>query len=385
MVAKEQQPIRYFNLKEQLVKAGIIKNTKDWWKGKSVFACIHKRRIGKSTDTLQTQDAFWEATNFTQKILYIRNTEEELKTFIRGFNVKFKQKYIISGNYIYKSEWREDGVEIQARRIVIGILAATSTYEKIKSLVEGNNFGMVIWDEFNGFDDNESADYWTKMDKNQYFFLLELIASIEGPSKDMLVVLLGNKVNSQNDILLKWGITIPSITPDYDTVEQRDVTFEGTNFKVRFINGGRKEYPDVGKGNFLFKALATYDPQSERYFNKDDFYVKQTGDIVAPITLKKREVYCYFSIKNNIIEFGKCNGDWYMDLVPDIELENAVIVSLDYDGFALHVDSSDLDEQELMELSDDLTEMIKYREIKFTSVWLKANIMKWCKNYYGEI
>lgn len=319
----------------------------------------------------------WEEFNYTRKLLYIRNTEEELKTFRNSFNVKFAGRFKIVGNHIYKVDVDEFGKENMNNRIIIGICGAVSTYEKIKSLIDGTNFYLVLWDEFNGYDDNK--DFQTHIDRTQYFYLLELIASVEGPSEDMLVLLLGNKVNSQNDILLNWNITIPIESNDYDIWESRDVTLDGSLFKIRFCNGGKKEWAEVGLGNHLFKALATFNRKAHNYFVNNDFYQKQDRTIVASNVIDKREIICYITVKDIIIEFGCWEKGYYFDEAESNVGENKLsprkIYGFDVEGFINFKGAMETTRDEWMEFLTSVANKIKEEKCYFTSNWLKFNII----------
>lgn len=367
---------KFYEITQEIKKSGIDLDKDGWWVKKAVLAVLHKRRIGKSTSSLNLIERMWEHFNYTRKLLYIRNTEEELKTFRNSFNVKFAGRFRIVNNHIYKITVDENGKENIHSRKIIGICGAVSTYEKIKSLIDGTDFYLVLWDEFNGYDDNK--DFQTHIDRTQYFYLLELIASVEGPSEDMLVLLLGNKVNSQNDILLNWNITIPYEPNDYDLWEERDVKMDGSLFKIRFCNGGREEWAEVGLGNHLFKALATFNRKANDYFVNNDFYQKQDRTIVAANVIKNREVLYYITVKNIKIEFGRWDKGYYFD-EAEVEADEGYaskrVFGFDIEGFLNFKSAQDTSREEWAEFLTDVSNKIKNEECYFTSNWLKFNII----------
>lgn len=344
-----------------------------WWIHKAVLAVLHKRRIGKSTSSLNLIEEMWEHFDNKRKLLYIRNTEEELKTFKNSFNTKFANKYKIVNNHIFKIFVDETGKEIISKRIIIGITGAVSTYEKIKSLIDGTDFYLILWDEFNGYDDNE--DFQTHIDKTQYFYLLELIASVEGPSEDMLVLLLGNKVNSQNDILLNWNISIPDEPNDYDIWENRDVKFDGSTFKIRFCNGGVKEWAEVGLGNQLFKALATFNLKAKKYFVNNDFFQKQDTNVIAPLYVTGRNVKCYIAFKNVLLEFGEWDNGYYFDEASEKPRDGIKVFGFDVEGFINNPKACETSHEAIGEFLSTIANLVKEGVCYFTSNWLKYNII----------
>lgn len=365
---------KFYEIRHELERSGI--DLKDgWWYGKAVLAILHKRRIGKSTSSLKLIEEMWEHFEYKRKLLYIRNTEEELKTFKNSFNVKFANRFKIVNNHIFKIFVDETGKEIINKRIIIGICGAVSTYEKIKSLIDGTDFYLVLWDEFNGYDDN--VDFLSHIDKTQYFYLLELIASVEGPSEDMLVLLLGNKVNSQNDILLNWNISIPNEPNDYDVWESRDKVLDGQLYKIRFCNGGVKEWAEVGLGNQLFKALATFNKKTDKYFVKNDFFQKQGDNVKASLYITERKVIYYIAFKEILIEYGIWKEGFYFDEIEDEPIPGVKIFGFDVEGFINNPKACETSQEALSEFLSLIADLIKKKICYFTSNWLKYNIINY--------
>lgn len=380
---------KYFNLKQCLVDGGILKDVKSKWIGKAIAAIIAKRRIGKTWALEDLIVENWEESNYQNLLLYIRTTDEELKAFARSFNVKYANQYKISGTHIYKIFCDETGKELVNKRIIVGLVGAISTFSKLKSLIVETNFNLVVWDEFNGYDGLQSRDaenYFTKLDRSQYFYLLELIASIEGKSKDLLVLLIGNKVNSQNDILLNWGIKIPQVKNDYDIWTNCDVTYDGTPYKIRFCNGGFEEYKEVNKGNQLFKALATYDKRCADYFNNNDFFQKQDNSVISRLEVPTDiEPKCYFQLGKNTIALYDDGDKYYFDEVYEVD-ETKDIYPLSFNGF-IYSKALVWEEDDAREFADAITDEYKNGNVFFTSNWLKCNFIVWLKEFssYGLI
>lgn len=351
--------------------------------GKCVLASIWPRRIGKSTACNKLMIDNWEKHQFTKKCLYIRNTLEEIKAFARTFNVMNQGQYIIQGTHIYKIFMDEiTGREIKSKRIIVGIAATISTFSKIKSQLSDTNFNLVVYDEFNGIDGAAALDaqtFYKQLPKNQYFSFLELIASIEGDSDDLLVIMMGNKVDSQNDILLCWGIEIPEKAPETYQLSICDKNVDGTNFKIRFINGGYKEYESLHKGKQLFKALATYDKQCERYFNNNDFYKKQGKNVVSRVRMENVEGDIqYLALNENLITFKTTEDDilYFYESWEEVE-ETEEIYPLNFQAFAEFSNCINWERDDQAEWALNLIDAIKDERVYFASNWIKYNIICW--------
>lgn len=381
----KQEP-QFYSIYDDLERAEIKFND-----GKAMFATIRKRRIGKSTSTLKLMEDNWEQSNYQNKCLYIRNTQEELKTFARTFNVKFANRYLMQATHIYKIF--VDPVtekEIKSKRIIVGMVGSLSAFAKLKSVMENTNFNLVIYDEFNGIDGAqalEAQNFHRMLPKNQYFSLLELISSIEGDSKNLLVILIGNKVNSQNDILLCWGIEIPQTSPDYYQLSIRDKQMDGTKYKIRFINGGNKEYEDLHKGNQLFKALSTFDKPCERYFANNDFYQKQDKNVISRLKMEPLNgEKAYLGLGENLICLKEVEDKIYIYEEWE-DKENIEVYPLDFKAFLHFENAIDWGEEDQIEWGRNLSDAIKEKKVYFASNWLKHNISFWLerKVKYGII
>lgn len=379
---------RFYRIEDDLKRAGLEFNS-----GKGVLASIWKRRIGKSTACNNLMIDNWEKNDFKKKCLYIRNTLEEVKAFARTFNNINVGNYLIQGTHIYKIFIDNvTGKEIKNKRIIVGMVGTISTFSKLKSQMGDTNFNLVIYDEFNGIDGAAALDaqaFYRMLPKNQYFSLLELIASIEGDSEDLLVVMMGNKVDSQNDILLCWGIEIPQITPEKYQLSIRDKKVDGVNFKIRFINGGNSEYADLHKGNQLFKALAKYDKPCERYFNNNDFYIKQNRNVISRLRMEHLKGECtHIAMNDNLITIKEAS-DGYIYLYEnwdDID-ENEIIYPLNFNAFAEFSNCVTWNEEDQVQWAIALTDAIKEQRVFFSSNWLKHNIIFWLGKMvtYGTI
>ena len=373
---------KFYDIYDDLIRAGIVKDYGEQWKGKHMLMTIRERRIGKSTSINRVAEENWLRNDHNCKILYIRNTQEELDAFAKTFNVKYANKYLMTKTHIFKIECDMFGKELKKERKIIGLCGAISTFAKLKSLVENTNFNLVIWDEFNGVDgvDFQTATkFYQSSDRNMFFNFCELISSIEGDSKDLLVVLIGNKVNSQNDILLNFGIEIPEEAPKTSELTTLDREIEGTTFKIRFINGGSNEYPNVHSGNQLFKAIASYNKQCERYFAGNDFYIKQSYNVISKNRMDQVEGDISFLALNNtlIAMIEGEDGNYYLHEWYDKQPSEANIFPMNFLAFTEFQNCVVWDKKEQQAYAISIIDNIKDGKVFFASNWLKYNFLFW--------
>lgn len=382
----ETEPIKeggnnYFNLSTELVRSGLVKNYGDfWYKTKGVFVYVGRRRTGKSTSIFLKLDWLWSKSKCTRKAVYVRNTMEEIKKFSKSFNSFWEDKryQIIDNSVIYRMFYDENGKELPKKRILIGYLVSLSTYQNNKSIGNIAGVSFVVWDEFNGYEDGKETFNDIKTTRTQFFYFLELLASFEGSGKDLIFFLFGNKVNAQNDILMKFNVKIPKESADNDIWYQCDIKdFEGKDWPVRICLQGKKSY-QTHYGNLLSRALATLDPQLNAYFVEGDFYQEPDESLITERELLNHEleVINYFVLKENLIEYGTFDNDkFYMRLIGKAEFDDIEIIGLDIRGFSYVKDSTSLSINELNKISLSIIQLIKERKLYFSSVWLKNNIL----------
>lgn len=387
----EQEEIKeggnnYFNLSKELVTSGFTKKEGDFWYGvKGVFIYVGRRRIGKSTSIYLKLDWLWTKSNYTRKIVYVRNTMEEVKKFAGSFNSYWQDKryHIVDNSLIYKMFYDENGKELIRKRQLIGYLVSLSTYQNNKSISNINGISLIVWDEFNGYEDGKNTFDDIKATRTQFFYFIELLSSFENTGKDLIFFLFGNKVNAQNDILMKFNVKIPKKSEKEDIWFDCDIKkFEGRDWPVRICLQGTESYK-THYGNLLSRALSTLDPQLKAYFVEGNFYQEPDESLITERELEKNdlEVINYFVLKENLIEFGTFGKDkYYMRLIAEATFEDIEKISLDIRGYSYIQESSSLSAKELKTICLSIVELIKTRHIYFTSVWLKNNLLKFAEN-----
>lgn len=379
----------YFNIKEKLVDCGMIGDQNSWWTGKKSLIVVAARRIGKTTSIWDLAIEMWEKSNFTKLMLYVRNSEEELKAFKKSFNEDYKGRYLASGTHIYHTICDNEGKII--KKTVVGLLGAISTFSKLKSAIRNTNFHLVFYDEFNGMDTlskSEQVQFFNKLEGDLYYYWTELLITIEGKSNDLLAIITGNKVNAQNDILLKLGVELTYDNNPEDIWIDRSVVFKGHNVPIWFLNGGSEQYESIKETHLLTSAFATYDPKCNIYYNENGFYQPPSKNVISRYRMKKDIPRYYFGFKKSIIclyEDPDPDLNYYyfdeVEMPKNAELiKNEHIYPFDYESFVTYKNAIIWDDDDKTETADQLTQWLKDEQLFFSSNWLKANIMIWLKN-----
>lgn len=384
---------KYFNIKEKLVDCGIIESQDKWWTDKQSIIVVAARRIGKTTSIWDLAIEMWESSNYTKLMLYIRNSEEELKAFARSFNIDYKGRFLISGTHIYRVYYDESGKEIQHKRTIVGLVGAISTFSKLKSAIRDTNFHLVFYDEFNGMDTlagTEQMQFFNKLDGDLYYYWTELLITIEGKSPDLLAIITGNKVNAQNDILLTLGVEIEYENNAEDIWIDRTVELGNHKIPIWFLNGGSRQYESIKETHLLTSAFATYNPKCNTYYNENGFFQPPSKNVISRYRMNKEEPRYYFAFKKSIIclyedpDSDPDNIYYYLDEIEMPKNEELIkkekIYPLDYEAYITYPNAVLWDDEDKEVTADQMTNWIKHEQLYFSSNWLKANMTLWLRN-----
>lgn len=291
----------------------------------SCIVCINAiRNIGKTTSTLNTVMP-WITEDC--KVAFIRNSEEQLKTFRSDFNNRFAGRFMISANCIYnvievisKNKDGEDVITYKKNKLV-GYCGSLSAYTKIKS-IEAANIRYVIFDEYNE-DGLYIRDIYTK-----FINMLKTLSRFN----QVCCIMLGNRDTPNNEFMVKWGV-IP-----VDSVFEDDWCFKFSN-RGWFIELGSKQFDNLGNDDTLANELAQFDKDTTRYLQGG--YAAKSYMQVVPYRKIIHDTFnplFKIAMKNEIYAFGEFNhykiGAAYALVEEQIALdkateENLVTYSLD--------------------------------------------------------
>lgn len=163
---------------------------------------VAPRNVGKSYATYQhilDQGGFTP----TSKVLFIRNTDKEVKTMINDFKSRFNQ-FVVKGSMIYEKKNevmvnKKTGTEVPVEKAgeLVGYFADISNYHNFKSM-EAKDVKHIFYEEFN--EAKQSVDHL-------YFKFINLIKTFSR-FNNPFIYLLGNKDGFRNDFFVNWDIRL---------------------------------------------------------------------------------------------------------------------------------------------------------------------------------
>lgn len=363
----------YFSLK------GYINEVvgKDWNKRSFSMIIQAERNIGKSYGTWEfIADEIWEKSNYTEKVAYLRTNLEKVKNFISFFNAKFKGKYMIIGNMIYRVFFDDLGKEIKSQRIELGVVASLSSEENWRS-GEFKNYRLIFWDEFN--EENKVSRVFKKV--------INLFKTIERFQSNIIFLLMGNKIDGNNDILVKL-----EIEPDFSQPEDFCIEIEppyvdeltNDRHRIYYVEIGSNTFKHLNQSNQGANIWAQFDRESNNFLNKGGYLNRHVNDVLIYRTriAPTAQVKYYLSYGEFKFEYGTFERGIYFHEIPEIP-QNAKCIALDVLGSMRFKDSKKYNDlQDYKEFAEMLSAKSKRKELFFTTfetkIMLETYILRLC-------
>lgn len=376
LVKDTQCENHYYKCWDDLIKCNIVDKPYTPWVGKHLMISMWERRIGKSTSLIDTMKWNWNYHNHKYAVIYVRSRLNQSESFARTFNTVNQGEYMMTDTHIFRIKVDGNGKELKRERQIVGFVTSLSTFETLKSQIGDIKVNLVVYDEFNDYDETNligALAFYQTIGNNPYIKFLELIASFETTQPDLLVMLMGNKVNAQNDILLNLNFEIPKECPQFADIQDRSLM----GYNVKIINGG-KEYSNCHKGNQLFKALAEYNPIAKRYFASGDFLMKGGSNVKCRSSMVElpTEQISHLALTSLLIDM-KLSGDnlyLYENYDDDEPQEIFPLNLIAYTNFANCSYATPDDKVELCEM---IIHAIKEHRCYFSSNYIRNNIIGW--------
>lgn len=224
------------------------------YKDKVLQCLITERNTGKTFGTFE----YTAANGFTpqDKVLFLRNTDTELKKSKQDFNNRFKNKFLCRGDFIYKCEPKkitEDGEQktIYTTGDLVGYMASINNYINYKSL-EAKDITYIIYEEFN-------ED--TLIGRNIYFKFINIIKTFERFNKLKYIFMLGNRDGFDSDYFINWGI-VPSQDANKSVITEirDDIGVIGVVYDL-----GHNEFTGLENNKTIGNRLANLDNRTANY------------------------------------------------------------------------------------------------------------------------
>lgn len=355
----------HFDIYNYLIKCGVLNDRSPKIKGKHLICFLAVRDCGKSTSMWEFTKDYWVSSCFKDKAVYLRNSGVAIKKFIPTFNNANKNDYVMSEATINKIYVDENNKVIEKHDV--GMVIPLSCSENYKSVIS-DDYHLMIWDEFNESD--ESIHNWNEAKDNHKLFksFIDTLKTIERHRDNFLVLLMGNKVSVDNDILLTFDIDAED--KDEDVIIDRSMYIDNELFNIKFVIIGNKTFSHLNSHRTLANAIASFNSDTDRYLNKGGFLQKKYKNIKSWKSIKEGTIPKYYFIFDEYyFEYGYCGDDtMYLHSVEYNDLiDNIPIISLNLNGFMNNSQAKILDEDDYHDLMEQLMKLIKNDKILFTT------------------
>lgn len=326
---------------------------KDWRKH-DISAIINApRNIGKSYNTWEfIVKEIWEKSNHTQRIVYLRTNLTKLRTAREDFNSKYRGRYYMSETKIYKIFLDDDGKELKEQRVEVGSVCGVANAENYKS-ARFENYVAIFWDEYNEL--TNVVGIWNKW--------IDLFKTIKRFNTPFLCLLVGNKVNANNDILVHLEIELPKV----DTGDDIHIYRKGN---IHFIDISIETFNHLKQEEDMVNVWASYDDVTNAFLNEGGYIIDVASDVLVYRTriLPTKRIKYYLSYGEYKFEYGIFNNDCvYFHLVREPE-PNYKVFALDVLGSMRSKEAKVfLDEDSYNDFAEYLSSKAKNKKLYYSS------------------
>lgn len=211
----------------------------------------------------------------------------------------------MSETKIYKQEFDENGKEIFSKRLEIGAVCGVNNSENYKS-ARFDNYVMIFWDEYNELNELKATNIWGKW--------IDLFKTIKRFNTPFIALLVGNKINPNNDILVNLEIELPK----QDLGEDVHYELDGN---IHFWDISKETFKALDQSNDMVNIWAKYNEQTDMFLNGGGYLVQQQDDVliyrrrIQPTARIRR----YISYGDFKFEYGDFEGGSYFHMVTNTQ------------------------------------------------------------------
>lgn len=277
------------------------------------------RNMGKSYGIWDFIDKeIWEKSNFKDRIAYFRTNLEKISKIIKFFNSKYKGKYLMTKELIYKVFFDQNGKEIKEQRIEIGAVISIAGEENWRS-GEFHNYKVLFWDEFN--EEHKTTAIWKHW--------VNIMKTVERMT-DVKVFLVGNKIDGSNDILIKLEIE-PVYTEPEDICYF--ITQEDSPHQIAYLEIGTETFKHLNQEIRAANVWAKFDKETDNFLNGGGFLMKHHQDVLIyrKRILPTRTIKYYAQFGEYKLEYGTFEKGVYFHQIDEFPI-NANILAMDVLG-----------------------------------------------------
>lgn len=349
----------YFDLNYYLQKLNL-----SWDESFVLIFCSHKN-TGKSTSVWNnTFKEIVEKRN--KKIAYLRTNLTKQKEFKSGFNDQFKKRYLISDNTIYRPFYNDEDKEIIKERVKVGSVHGVVNQENNASNFF-NDYQLIFWDEFN--ERAKVKDLW------DHFNIL--IKTIKRTNNPLQIILCGNRIDGDNDILVNFEVEYVKEWGDDDHIQQLK---EGSKIYYIDVHPDHFNAIEANDPNDIVSQVASFNEDTDRFLNKAGFLKMRDERVtlhkhIAP----SKCIRYYILIHKDIFEFGEWEKGLYFHKIKEYNvLPEITQISLDNISYLEHTNSRNLiSENEYLDFAENLKNAIRHNRLFFTTNEAKETIFNY--------
>ena len=363
-----------YNILKEGCKSGIVIFTADRGNGKS-FSCW------------KYVDKIWEEKQLAWKVAIMKEVDEEKKKFLPGFRTAYDGKYDVTGDLLLKKHYDENGKCI--RNTEIGMFCSLSAEEKYKSSPVNmenktgsfNGYHMIFFDEFSKA--KQTVD-------NFFGKFVNLVSTIERINKPFLVLLVGNRMNANNDIFTKFCLKTNRNNLDETLITPLKLKNTDEEIGV-YIDIGFKVFNKLEIRQSLATKLASFDRRANIMYNKGGYLEGVTYNVINELLITNNKPVQYLQLVHKSYEFGTfvneeyTNGNEMYYLKEIEEFPNGIApFALDKMGYLQSGFFADKDTH--VEYANMLSRLYKNKTIFFDSFDTLNLFEKWmCLNINPDI
>lgn len=332
------------------------------------------RNMGKSFGTWEfIEKEIWIKSNFTERIAYCRTNMTKLKAVKSFFNSKYRGKYLMTDTHIWKIELDALGKEIREKRIELGAVIGVMNEENWRS-GEFANYRLIFWDEYNESNTHIGLfEHW-----------INLFKTIERMCPNMITILVGNKINANNDILVNLEIELPDIENQTSDIVL-GLPEEAEEPSIYFLDVAYDTFIHLGQEEKQANIWARYNDTTNAFLNEGAFLEQQSRNVIIyrKKILPTKQLKYYVGYKDQVYEFGSFEkGVYFHKIRQDNILEGYRVIALDV-AAAVYVNKSRRvsDEDDFIDFAELLTMKAKNNQLYFSTFEAKEELETFIINY----
>ena len=351
---KNHQQNKYFELDEYLKKINLDPN-----EGEHLLIISSTRNCGKSTNVTNYIIDYWKKFNYERCVAFVRTNDLIMTKWKQSFKNFFdEENIIILGNFIYKIEYKENEKDKEKKKEIlskkeIGCFIDVMNEANYRSMAGGGfkNYHFVFYEEF-----NEGVPL-----PKYYEHFVNLLSTIKRQNSPFFVLLLGNKINANNDIFINYNLNVNRRDLNIDWIQKVDEY-------ITYIDIGFNTFKSLNPKNSFVNNIAKYNENTNNLFNNGGFLEGTKYNVLNSKEFLNRKTLYNFALFENVYEYGECEIDnenvYY--ILKNNNINNNVI-ALEKVAYSKNKNFEKIDQQDIEDVADFIYQLNKEGKIFYDS------------------